>query len=124
MSHFAKVENGIVTQVIVAGQEFIDTLGDKEKWIQTSYNTRGGIHYAPNSDTPDGGIALRGNYAGLGFVYDATHDVFYDPISPFPSRILNQTTWQWEPPTPIPNDGNNYNWDESTTSWVLKTKIE
>jgi len=124
MSHFAKVENGIVTQVIVAGQEFIDTLGDKEKWIQTSYNTRGGIHYAPNSDTPDGGIALRGNYAGLGFVYDATHDVFYDPISPFPSWILNQTTWQWEPPTPIPNDGNNYNWDESTTSWVFKTKIE
>ena len=118
MSHFAKVENGIVTQVIVAEHDFINSgaVGDSNLWKQTSYNTRGGVHYGQDGE-PDGGVALRGNYAGIGYVYDETNDVFYAP-QPFPSWILNNTTWSWESPTPYPNDGKRYTWDEATTSWV------
>jgi hypothetical protein len=122
MAHFAKVLNGIVKNVIVAEQEFIDTYIDNEpgQWIQTSYNTRGGVHYKPNTIplTPDGGVALRGNYAQIGGHYDAEHDVFYSQ-QPHPSWILNQTTWLWEAPVAYPNDGLHYRWDESTTSWIV-----
>jgi hypothetical protein len=120
MSHFAKVTHGIVTQVIVAEQDFFNTFVDTSpgSWIQTSYNTRGNVHYAPDSDTPDGGVALRGNYAGIGYIYDSVNDVFYPP-SPYPSWTMNQSTWSWQSPTPYPTDGNTYTWDESTTSWVL-----
>ena len=81
MSHYAKVVDGIVNQVIVAEAEFFDTFVDSSPgtWIQTSYNTRGGVHYDPNTGQPDGGTALRGNYAGVGFVYDQQNDVFYPP---------------------------------------------
>ena len=82
MSHFAKVESGIVVQVIVAEQDHIDTLSGQ--WVQTSYNTRGGKHYAPNSNVEDGGVALRKNYACIGDTYDETKDVFIDP-QPYPS---------------------------------------
>jgi hypothetical protein len=122
MSHFAKVENGLVTNVIVAEQDFIDTLPDKEKWIQTSYNTRGNVHYAPNSSTPDGGTALRGNYASPGHIYDATEDVFYIK-QPFKGWVLNKTTWLWEPPYPMPTDYGtgtppiDYTWNENSESW-------
>ena len=92
----------------------------RSEWIQTSYNTRGGVHYAPNSNTPDGGVALRGNYAGIGYIYDKTHDVFYAP-SPYASWRLNTTTWSWEAPTAMPTDGKSYRWDEPTTSWVEVT---
>ena len=77
MSHFAQVENGIVTQVIVAEQDFIDTGLVGTGWIKTSYNTRGGIHYNPVTNEPDGDIALRANYAGVGYTYDSINDVFY-----------------------------------------------
>jgi hypothetical protein len=120
MSHFAKVENGTVTQVIVAEQDFIDAghVGDPASWVQTSYNTRGGVHYSPETDEPDGGQALRGNYAGIGYVYDAELDAFYPP-SPFPSWTLNTTTFTWEAPTPMPEvEGKIFVWDEPTTSWV------
>lgn len=120
MAHFAKVESGIVTQVIVAEQDFIDTLPDKEKWIQTSYNTRGGKHYAPNSNTEDNGIPLRKNYAGPGYKYDQVNDAFYSP-APYPSWILNTTTYRWDPPSARPNDGKDYIWDESSTSWIEGT---
>lgn len=119
MSHFAKVENGIVTQVIVAEQDFIDAghVGDPASWVQTSYNTRGGIHYGPDGN-PDGGVALRGNYAGIGYVYDAVLDAFYPP-SPFASWTLNTTTLTWEAPTPMPvEEGKLFTWDEPTLSWV------
>jgi hypothetical protein len=106
MSHFAKIENNLVTQVIVAEQDFIDTL--EGQWVQTSYNTHGNQH--PN------GKPLRGNYAGIGYTYDQTNDVFY-ASQPFPSWLLNQFTWTWEAPTSMPNG--DYHWDESTTSWVL-----
>jgi hypothetical protein len=122
MSHFAKVENGFVTQVIVAEQDFIDAghVGDPASWVQTSYNTRGGVHYGQDGN-PDGGVALRGNYAGIGYVYDSGNDVFYAP-SPFPSWTLNNTSWTWDAPTPMPVvEGKFYNWDEATTSWVEVT---
>ena len=110
MSHFAKVTDGKVTQVIVAEKEFFDTFVDSSPgtWIQTSYNTHGNQH-------PEG-RPLRGNYAGLGYTYNATNDVFYAP-QPFPSWILNNTTWVWEAPVAMPTDGKNYKWNESITNW-------
>ena len=125
MSHFAKVVDGKVVQVIVAEAEFFNTFVDSSPgtWIQTSYNTKGGIHYGQNGK-PDGGIALRANYAGIGYTYDATNDVFYPP-QPYPSWTISAPTWIWTPPVPIPADqwtGNppkQYIWDESTVSWVL-----
>ena len=119
MSHFAEINNdGIVQRVIVAEQYFIDsgTVGDANNWVQTSYNTRGGIHYDPNSNEPDGGVALRKNYAGIGYTYDKTRDAFIEP-KPYPSWELNEDTCQWNAPTPYPDDGKEYNWDEDTTSW-------
>lgn len=97
MSHFAKVLDGKVIQVIVAEPEFFNTFVDSSpgQWIQTSYNTRGGVHYGPDGE-PDGGVALRGNYAGIGHTYDAEHDVFYAP-QPDSTWTLNQQTWLWEP---------------------------
>ena len=119
MSHFAKVSDGKVIQVIVAEPEFFNTFVDSSpgQWIQTSYNTRGGVHYGPDGE-PDGGVALRGNYAGIGYTYDATHDVFYAQ-QPYPSWILSQSTWLWEPPVAYPSDGKLYVWDESNRNWKL-----
>ena len=128
MAHYAKVKNDIVTQVIVAEAEFFETFVDTEpgKWVQTSYNTRGGVHYEPNSDTPssDQSKALRKNYAGIGFVYDSDKDAFYEP-QPYPSWTLNDTTCIWESPIAKPDDTSGYYWDESvyqadnTKGWVL-----
>jgi len=97
MSHFAKVVDGIVVKVISAEQEFFNTFIDTSPglWLQTSYNTRGGIHYAPDTNTPDGGIALRKNYAGIGYTYDSTRDAFISP-KPAGDWTLNETTCQWE----------------------------
>lgn len=124
MSHFAKVLDGKVIQVIVAEPEFFETFVDSNpgEWIQTSYNTRGGVHYKPNSNEPseDQSKALRGNYAGIGYTYDRENDVFYGP-QPFPSWTLNQSTWTWEPPVPRPADDKSYTWDETNQSWVEKT---
>jgi hypothetical protein len=119
MGHYAKVANGVVQQVIVAEAEFFDSFVDTSPgaWIQTSYNTRGNVHYAPNSNTPDGGIALRGNYAGIGYLYDAQNDVFYPP-KPFNSWVMNNATWTWEAPVPYPTDGNVYTWNEAATNWI------
>ena len=118
MSHFAKVTDGKVTQVIVAEKEFFDTYVDSTpgEWIQTSYNTRGGVHYGQDGN-PDGGVALRGNYAGIGYTYDRENDVFY-PAKPYASWVLNKTTWSWDAPVAMPTDGKQYSWDEATTSWV------
>ena len=120
MAHFAKVVSGTVTQVIVAEPEFFDTFVDTSpgEWIQTSYNTRGGVHYQANSNDPsdDQSKALRKNYAGIGYTYDAQRDAFIPP-KPFESWVLNETSCLWEAPTPYPNDGERYTWNESTTSW-------
>jgi hypothetical protein len=117
MSHFAKVENGIVTQVIVAEQDFIDSGVVGHGWIQTSYNTRGGVHYGQDGQ-PDGGIALNKNYAGIGYTWDGTG--FAAP-QPYPSWTLNQDTYLWESPVPYPTDDKQYAWDEATTSWTEVT---
>lgn len=112
MSHFAKVVDGKVVQVIVAEQDFFNTFVDSSPgtWIQTSYNTKGNQH--PN------GTPLRGNYAGVGHTYDVHNDVFYAP-QPYPSWVLNTNTWLWEAPVAYPQDGEVYLWDEGTTSWVV-----
>ncbi len=122
MAHFAKIdENNIVTEVIVVRQEFIDTgvLGDPSKWIQTSYNTRAGKHYEPDSEIEDDKPALRKNYAGIGYTYDSTRDAFYAP-QPFPSWTLDEETCLWEPPVAHPDttDGILYNWDEDNQQWI------
>jgi hypothetical protein len=114
MSHFAKVEDGKVITVIVAEQDHIDTL--EGQWIQTSYNTRGGVHCGQDGK-PDGGVALRYNYASTGGFYDAEHDAFYGR-QPYPNWVVNQTTWLWEPPVPYPTDGKLYIWDQPTTTWL------
>lgn len=134
MSYFACVPNivdglGEVTEVIRADQAFIDAgyVGDPFTWIQTSYNTRGGIYYIPDTNTPDPdqSKALRANYAGIGFTYDSVNDVFYAPrpsnqTGVFYSWTIGAPTWLWQPPIPYPDDGQSYYWDEQTLSWVLK----
>ncbi len=112
MGHFAKVQDGIVTKVIVAEPEFFDTFVDDSpgSWVQTSYNTRGGVHTS-------GGTPLRKNYAGVGFTYDVQRDAFIPP-QPFASWTLNETTCLWDSPVAYPDDGNVYEWNEDTTSWV------
>ena len=110
MSHFAKVENGIVTQVIVAEQDVIDTGLFGSGWVQTSYNTHGGQH-------PEG-QPLRKNYAGIGFTYDSGRDAFIPP-KPFASWTLNEETCLWDAPVVYPNDGKRYVWDETALNWVL-----
>ena len=113
MSHFAKIDDGIVTQVVVAEQDFVDR--QDGQWVQTSYNTRKGIHYAPNSNDPDGGIALRKNYAGIGFTYDIDRDAFILP-KPHNSWLLDESTCMWDSPVSRPDDG-RYLWNEETQSW-------
>ncbi len=102
MSHFAEIDNNnIVQRVIVAEQDFINSgaVGDSFRWVQTSYNNN-----------------FRKNYAGKGYTYDKTRDAFISP-QPFPSWLLDEDTCRWEAPTPMPDDGKMYTWDEDTTSW-------
>ncbi len=119
MAHFAQIdENGLVLRVLVVddaqeadGQNFLaNTLGLGGTWVKTSYNTLGGVHRL-------GGTPFRKNYAGHGYTYDAVRDAFIPP-KPFPSFILNEDTCLWDSPTPYPNDGKDYIWDEATTSWA------
>ena len=107
MSHFAKVVNGIVTSVIVAEQDFVDT--QEGTWVQTSYNTLGGVHSLGN--TP-----LRKNYAGIGYVYDEGRNAFYIP-QPYDSWTLNEDTCFWESPVTYPSEG-EHEWDEDNQEWV------
>jgi hypothetical protein len=116
MAHFAKVVDGVVTQVIVAEPEFFQTFVDSSpgEWIQTSYNTHGGEHKL-------GGTPLRKNYAGIGFTYDRVKDAFIPP-KPFASWVLNEDTCLWDAPVAMPDDGKIYVWDEATTNWVERTE--
>ncbi|MFZ9326464.1 MAG: hypothetical protein ACO24H_03255 [Polynucleobacter sp.] len=111
MSHFAKVVDNLVTQVIVAEPEFFDNFVDSTpgEWIQTSYNTKGGQH---PEDRP-----LRKNYAGIGYTYDREKDAFIPP-KPYNSWVLDEDTCLWHAPTPRPDDENSYQWDETTQTWV------
>ena len=125
MAHFAKVIDGIVTKVIVAEPDFFDTFVDGEPghWIQTSYNTKAGVHICPETGEPDGGTPLRKNYAAVGFSYDAKRDAFIPP-QPFPSWVLNEDTCLWEAPVPYPDDGQEYTWDEDAQQWVIINNTE
>lgn len=129
MAHYVKVRDGFVVESIVSSAEELSKIVDNSPghWIQTSFNTRGGVHYDPVTGQPsaDQSKALRGNFAGIGMIYDEINDVFYAK-QPYPSWTLNNTTWTWEPPTPKPgeiNEANGYpwQWDESTTSWITNT---
>ena len=115
MAHFAKVRDGFVVDIIVAEPEFFDTFVDSSSgtWIQTSYNTRGGVHL--NGDTP-----LRKNYASIGMLYDEKRDAFYHP-QPFPSWTLDEFSFLWEPPVPMPVDEHAYTWDEDNQVWSQRT---
>lgn len=127
MSHFAKVQNGTVTQVIVAEPEFFDTFVDSSpgKWIKTSYNIRGGVYYDPTTNEPatdqsvinDDEARQRKNYAGIGFTYDKQRDAFIPP-KPYDSWILDEDTCLYNAPVPYPSDGEDYVWDEETTNWI------
>jgi hypothetical protein len=135
MAYFAKVPTiidgqGVVEQVIRADQDFINSgaVGDPFSWIQTSYNTRGGVYYTPDTNIPDPdqSKALRANYAGIGSTYDSLNDVFYAPrpsneTGVFYSWTVNAPTWLWQPPVPFPMTGDAYTWNEQTQSWVLVT---
>ena len=123
MAHYEKVSAGKVTKIIVADQAFIDSIkidNEPGEWVQTSYNTYGGVHYdrSTNPPTPseDQSKALRKNYAGVNFHYNKHVDAFYDE-QPYPSWTLNNTTYLWEPPIAYPSDGKNYKWDETSKSW-------
>jgi len=129
VSHFARINaQGIVTQVIVAEQDFIDTLPDADSWVQTSYNTRGGKHYNPETGelSADQTKALRKNYAGIGFKYDADRDAFIPP-KPYNSWLLDEDTCLWNAPVAMPEDAGTgeppkmYRWDEETINWVEVT---
>jgi hypothetical protein len=120
MSHFAKVENGIVTNVIVIEQDVLNSgaWGDPSSWIQTSYNTKAGVHLS-------GGTPLRGNYAGIGYTYDSVNDVFYAPRPtdrndlPCDSWTIGAPSWTWVAPTAPPTTTDKiYAWDEPTKAWV------
>jgi hypothetical protein len=117
MGHFAKVVNGTVTNVIVAEPEFFTTFVDTSpgEWIQTSYNTHGGVH-------ANGGTPLRKNYAGIGYSYDRTRDAFIPP-KPFASWVLDDDTCLWDAPVAMPTTGGPYSWDEATTSWVVTEQV-
>lgn len=111
MSHYAKIENGIVVQVNVIEEDYFNSNPDRYTglWVKTSYNTRGGIHQL-------GGTPLRKNYAGIGYTYDEQRDAFIPP-KPFESWTLNEETCLWESPIPYPQDEKTYIWDEEQQNW-------
>lgn len=118
MSHYAKVFEDRVVWVIRAEPDFFNTFVDSSPgdWLQVSYNTRGNVHYLPNSSVPSGQPALRGNFPSVGWSYDRENDKFYAPQQ-YASWILNKETWTWEPPFSPPDNTNNWIWNESTQSW-------
>lgn len=126
MAHYAYLdENNIVTMVIV-GKNEDEAPGDWETYYgakRTSYNTRGGVYYDPNTNEPgsDQSKAFRKNYAGIGYTYDSTRDAFIPP-QPYPSWILDESSCLWNAPVPYPTDGKRYSWDEATQSWVEITE--
>jgi hypothetical protein len=122
MAHFAKIENGIVTQVNRIDEDYFYANRETrytETWIQTSYNTKGGVHYNPETGEPsvDQSKALRKNYAGIGFTYDEERDAFIPPKT-YESWILNETTCLWESPIPYPNNDEPCYWDEQQQQWI------
>lgn len=122
MGHYAKVDNGIVKNVIVAEAEFFETFVDNSagEWVKTSYNTRGGVHYQPDTNTPseDQSKSLRKNFAGIGYLYDGTG--FYQ-TQPYPSWTFDSSTYYWNAPVACPTDNKLYSWNEENKQWVEVT---
>ena len=121
MAHFAKIEDGIVVQVNVIDEEYFNANRETRytgQWVQTSYNTRGGVHYNPETgeESADQSKALRKNYAGIGFTYDEDRDAFIPP-KPFESWLLDEDTCNWNAPVPMPTDGGMYQWNEESGDW-------
>ena len=124
MAYYAELENNIVTKVRTGASEdvvdlekiYTEDFGKVHK--RTSYNTRGGIHYNPETNEPssDQSKAFRKNYAGIGYTYDETRDAFIPP-QPYSSWTLNETTCLWDAPVAYPDDGNMYKWNENTKKW-------
>lgn len=127
MSHFAKLDENNIVIFVTVGRQADDGKEEElcartgEVYRQTSYNTRGGIHYNPYTNEPsaDQSKALRKNYAGIGYSYDPVRDAFIPP-QPYPSWTLDEFSCLWVPPVPYPDDGQNYVWNEDTQSWVLE----
>jgi len=122
MAHFAEIKNNIVVRVNVIDEDYFNANRETRyigKWIQTSYNTYGGVHYNPETNEPsqDQSKALRKNYAGIGYTYDENRDAFIPP-KPFDSWLLDEDTCLWNAPVAMPTDGKYYTWDENTTSWL------
>lgn len=124
MAHFAKLDENNVVVFVTVGRDEDEHLEDElsgrtgNTYKRTSYNTRGGVHYNPETGEPseDQSKAFRGNYAGIGFTYDETLDAFIPP-KPFGSWVLDEATFSWVAPVPHPGDG-NYSWDEKAGVWV------
>jgi hypothetical protein len=119
MAHFALLDsNNIVTFVTVGRDEDNEvdiSTRTGQTYKKTSYNTRGGIHYGQDGQ-PDNGVAFRANYAGLGYTYDSTNDVFYAP-KPYASWTIGAPTWVWQAPVPYPTNGKTYTWNETNQTW-------
>ena len=119
MSHFAEISgsNNTVIRVLVAEQDFIDSgaVGSGSDWVQTSYNTRDGVHYGPDGE-PDGGTQIRKNFASIGYTYDESRDAFIAP-KPFNAWVLNESSCTWDAPISYPNDGKFYKWNDVSGSW-------
>lgn len=117
MKYFAKVVDGVVVEVISADSVDPST----GTWIETDFNTYGGVHYSYSSNKirqPDGGVPLRKNFAQVGYTYDATRDAFIPP-KPYASWKLNEDTCLWEAPIPKPTDlfKWSYKWNEEAQKW-------
>mgnify|MGYP003134424617 CR=1 FL=1 len=129
MAHFAELDSfcKVIRVIVVDDNDCLDKSGNHSEdigikylndafggtWRQTSYNTLNNVHRL-------GGTPFRKNYAGKGMIFDEDRDAFYPP-KPYPSWILNEDICQWEPPIAYPDDGQDYNWNEETTSWDLST---
>lgn len=118
MAHYAKIVNGIVVKVLVADEAFFESFVDDSPgiWLQTSYNTRGNVHYDPVTGAPDDKPPLRKNYAGIGYIYDPEIDGFIEP-QPFPSWSLDKERGLWFAPKPMPEDGGYWQWNEELQEW-------
>jgi hypothetical protein len=129
MAHYAQIDSeNIVVAVFVGRNDVVEGIADWETYYspegstvkQTSYNTRGGVHYTDGEPSDDQAQASRFNYAGIGYTYDETRDAFIPP-TPYPSWVLDEATCWWVAPIPMPTDGADYVWDEQATEWIEVT---
>jgi hypothetical protein len=127
MSYFAEIdENDIVVNIVVCEKSDIESgeFGDPNKWVETDPHTHGNVHYDKDTNIPDDGTPLRGNYASIGAKYDRKNDVFY-PLKPiYDSWVISGPSWEWQPPVPKPqSDTVKYKWNEPTISWIVKPEV-